>query len=151
MHSSQLYPDSTTIFPFFCLMSLEIIGIYLLKLGDCTVQLFKKRISSSLSSVVIRRRFRRYSDFLFLMGHSWTWREQSAFLMSQGPRKHTLESSGGRPNCSGVKCYPCPCLNINQRASSAVICYQQLLGNIFWQWELCFSSEEMLKQDETRH
>lgn len=47
--------------------------------------------------------------------------------MSRGPIEQVSEASGGRENCAGGNVAPAVC-DINQRASSAVVCYQQLLG-----------------------
>lgn len=45
---------------------------------------------------------------------------------------------------------PLPRFSTTRRASSALICYQQLLERLLAA-EVCFSSEEMREQDENRH
>lgn len=98
MHSSQLYPNSTMIFPFFSLFSLEIIGIHLQKLKSCILYLFKMN-QFKYEHMVIKRSLRCCSDFFFFFReHSWTRMKQLVFLMSHGPTEQLFESSGGHHN-----------------------------------------------------
>lgn len=52
---------------------------------------------------------------------------EAVFPMNHGPTEQVFEASVGITTLKELT-VPLPCLNINQRASSAVICYQQLLG-----------------------
>lgn len=87
----------------------------------------QKWISSSLSSMVVKRSFRCYSDFLFLRNiPELDWSRQCTWW-AMGPWSKRWSLLVGIITVKELV-LPLPCLNINQRASSAVICYQQLFG-----------------------